>query len=434
MTDLHVYDFDEDEVPHYLRDNPNIKRGYRANYCFRKCFRSLFTLHNELLNIWSHLLGFACFVTLLIWTLLQTPHLRELRLQLQHLQHAPAASVCVATPEGQCLEQCPHPSFLLYNDDYAYAENERNAVVFDDISEHDLEGMLHGALDRVAVEAFADISSFISHVTQDIEDVMKRTRRKLDLEIARESAEEWLRKRLRALSGSLNSRLGRDSHAVQLCRNSTAGDAAVEGSTVRLHALEQWPVLIFLLSAALCLLFSAAYHTFLSHHKKSVSDLFQRLDYSGIALLIGGSTFPVIYYAFYCDDTLRRAYSTLCFVSCLVGFVVTTSERAMQHKYRTPRSMLFVGMAASGIVPLAHLIYRDGWQPVWMLDVLVMGATYLLGVAFYVTQFPETCAPGRFDYVAASHQLWHAAVLAAALMHYRAVQGIVTWRTERLCV
>lgn len=42
----------------WRRDNPSILRGYRpTSYSFRASFRSLFYLHNESVNIWSHLLG-----------------------------------------------------------------------------------------------------------------------------------------------------------------------------------------------------------------------------------------------------------------------------------------------------------------------------------------------------------------------------------------
>jgi hypothetical protein len=45
------------ELPEYLRDNEFIKSGYRANTGFRGSLRSLFSLHNESGNVWTHLLG-----------------------------------------------------------------------------------------------------------------------------------------------------------------------------------------------------------------------------------------------------------------------------------------------------------------------------------------------------------------------------------------
>lgn len=46
---------------------PHIKKGYRVGFSVRHTLVSLFTLHNETVNVWSHLLG-AVYVG---WCLLQ---------------------------------------------------------------------------------------------------------------------------------------------------------------------------------------------------------------------------------------------------------------------------------------------------------------------------------------------------------------------------
>ncbi|KAK3814248.1 MAG: hemolysin-III related-domain-containing protein [Benniella sp.] len=51
------------DLPQWMRDNPAIVTGYRrATNSYRKCMRSLLYLHNETVNIWSHLLGAIAFV------------------------------------------------------------------------------------------------------------------------------------------------------------------------------------------------------------------------------------------------------------------------------------------------------------------------------------------------------------------------------------
>ena len=50
-------------IPDYLRDNPYIRSGYRVDWSPKDCILSLFKVHNETLNIWTHLLGFILFVT-----------------------------------------------------------------------------------------------------------------------------------------------------------------------------------------------------------------------------------------------------------------------------------------------------------------------------------------------------------------------------------
>ena len=57
-------------APHYLIDNEYIQRGYRINFnSHGEIFKSLFMLHNESVNVWSHLIGVIIFFCLLIWTI-----------------------------------------------------------------------------------------------------------------------------------------------------------------------------------------------------------------------------------------------------------------------------------------------------------------------------------------------------------------------------
>jgi len=58
-----------EEAPEYLIDNEFIKKGYRINFKnFRSILRSLFMVHNELINIWSHLLGALIVIFLIFHT------------------------------------------------------------------------------------------------------------------------------------------------------------------------------------------------------------------------------------------------------------------------------------------------------------------------------------------------------------------------------
>lgn len=57
----------QQDVPDFLQDNEYIKSGYRVNHsscCLAT--KSLFTCHNESVNVWSHLLGSLCFFGLFI--------------------------------------------------------------------------------------------------------------------------------------------------------------------------------------------------------------------------------------------------------------------------------------------------------------------------------------------------------------------------------
>ena len=60
LLPLYLYE----EIPLWMRDNSFIRTGYRAHYTVRQCLLSLFTIHNETANIWTHLLGLLFFVAI----------------------------------------------------------------------------------------------------------------------------------------------------------------------------------------------------------------------------------------------------------------------------------------------------------------------------------------------------------------------------------
>ncbi|KAI8384922.1 hemolysin-III related-domain-containing protein [Radiomyces spectabilis] len=56
------------ELPRERQENKYILSGYRFYQSHRDCLRSIFMLHNETMNIWSHLIGFIFFSFLSIYT------------------------------------------------------------------------------------------------------------------------------------------------------------------------------------------------------------------------------------------------------------------------------------------------------------------------------------------------------------------------------
>lgn len=57
------------------RDNIHLLRGYRPlNESYTQCLASLFHIHNETVNIWTHLLGIPLFLLsgLYLWMIVST--------------------------------------------------------------------------------------------------------------------------------------------------------------------------------------------------------------------------------------------------------------------------------------------------------------------------------------------------------------------------
>lgn len=50
------------------------------------------------------------------------------------------------------------------------------------------------------------------------------------------------------------------------------------------------------------------------------------------------------------------------------------------------------------------------------------------GAGLYAARIPERWKPGAFDLAFNSHQLFHCAVVIAALLHYWGVRILLNWR------
>jgi channel protein (hemolysin III family) len=57
--------FSWEESPSFLQDNEYIRSGYRSFYGYAETWRSIFMVHNETGNIWTHLIGFLSCVFLI---------------------------------------------------------------------------------------------------------------------------------------------------------------------------------------------------------------------------------------------------------------------------------------------------------------------------------------------------------------------------------
>ena len=51
-----------------------------------------------------------------------------------------------------------------------------------------------------------------------------------------------------------------------------------------------------------------------------------------------------------------------------------------------------------------------------------------VGAGLYASRIPERFNPGKFDYLWNSHNLFHLAVVIAALIHYKSVMLLLNWQ------
>ncbi len=89
-----------DEVDEYQRHNPYIRSGYRHKLDWLSCLLSTFSVHNETVNIWTHLLGFVFFCGLLVRDLLLVPS------HLQLLEKIALSDLLVLAGVLVCYQAC----------------------------------------------------------------------------------------------------------------------------------------------------------------------------------------------------------------------------------------------------------------------------------------------------------------------------------------
>jgi adiponectin receptor len=201
--------------------------------------------------------------------------------------------------------------------------------------------------------------------------------------------------------------------------------------------LRRWPLFIFLISAILCLTFSAVYHL-IGCVSKTYHEVLSRFDYGGISLLVTGSCFPPYYYFFYCEPKFSIFY--LIFISTfgITTFCLSLTKSFNSPKMREFRGKLFLIFGLSAGIPIVHLsIVGDkliGYNPdLRLLFWYLGGVTYVIGGIIYITRFPEKKFPGKFDYFGSSHQIFHFAVVIAAYFHYLGSLDAYYSRFNYLC-
>ncbi|KAL4432151.1 hypothetical protein ABPG77_005913 [Micractinium sp. CCAP 211/92] len=379
-------------VPDHYRDNTYIRAWYRPPGGFRNSLASLFRLHNESGNIWTHLVGFIIFIFLTTATV----HVKPVPLRLGAEAVGRLEHKLMIYGKGNLLELVQTlESWEQRVVRYGQAQLAGLEEGLRSIGTHNLQELLHvpDALRSAGQSGWQELSGVAGKI------------RSVASEVGGELAQ-------------LESQLEAAIH--------DALAAALEAK----WPVSRWPIYVFTAGAMVCLLTSAVCHLF-GCCAAHITAVMWRFDYAGIAVLIVASFFPPVYFGFMCAPWTRLFYLTTTSLLGLATLCVTLLSAFQKAEYQTRRALLFVLLGLWGVVPMLHGWALNGGAPevtrALLLDV-VMGAIYIGGAAIYALRWPERLKPGAFDVAFHSHQLFHVAVVVAACVHYKAVRILLDWR------
>lgn len=190
---------------------------------------------------------------------------------------------------------------------------------------------------------------------------------------------------------------------------------------------------VFFFAACKCLVCSCMWHTMNSVADQTLLERFACVDYTGISLLIAASIMTTEYTAFYCEPLSRWIYMSLTACLGIGGVILPWHPTFNRTDLVWIRVAFYVTLAATGFAPVLQLVFTRGSSWAWQFyaPITKSAAVYFVGALVYASKVPERWFPGFFDYLGASHNLWHLAVLGGIYFHYVAMEQFFAGAFER---
>lgn len=270
------------QCPGYLRDNDYIKEGYRLNCdSMPKVLKSLCLIHNETVNIWSHIIGAvaSCFFVLFIAAFISSQD--EMLINVIDYQNMIYEIRDITNPWIQFLNEnnC--------------SDDELISVV--KIIKDNTDTFFKEITNRY------NLTIKIQMYVVEVEGVIKKSQEKLEIEKSKVFLKD-LSKKWKVVQSKLLEIVS--GFGIKFDKSKKINEIKIGDDSQDLH---RWPLLIMCGSAILCLGFSAVFH-WVGPLSPSVYKVLSRLDYAGISLLIAGSCFPPYFYFFYCETCKNILY------------------------------------------------------------------------------------------------------------------------------
>ncbi|KAJ2520512.1 hypothetical protein H4217_001987 [Coemansia sp. RSA 1939] len=211
---------------------------------------------------------------------------------------------------------------------------------------------------------------------------------------------------------------------------SAVGRLLPDNTHVAPEAADYLVVYTYIFTVLFCLAASVAFHT-LSCHSQRKHFRALRCDFIGILTLIVGSFVPVGYYGFVHSRGILIGYMVMFVAVGVLGVAASVFGRAESPQRAFLRPVIFMAIAASGLVPLVHGAVLSGYSgavsrlSLWY--VVAMGMVYVTGTLIYAFKIPERYRPGKHNVLLHSHQIFHVLVVVAAVCHYVGIIRALEW-------
>lgn len=386
-----------EDAPIQTQQNVDIKTGYRLNCnTLYKATKSLFMLHNESVNVWSHLFGAIFFIFLILYTSYFITNYKTQfnRVKLCLLEMEKDFTKLPDNIEDSLFNSLIN-NFNIFNNGFKTLKSGINALYESSfIILNDNYEKIISRINNMAINAQIFFDSFnlkFLSLREKFLDLVKLEKTK-DI-----------------------------TNDINMPKN-----------------LARWPLFVFLVSAILCLSFSSIFHL-LGVISFNCHRILSRFDYGGISLLITGSCYPPYYYFFYYEPKIRTFYLIFITVFGLITFGLCLSNGCNMPEKRILKGILFLIFGICSGIPVIHMAllgdklkgYNSETRYLfWYLG----GIIYIIGGVLYITRFPEIKYSGKFDLFGSSHQILHISVLIAAFLHYIACLDAYYSRFDHLYV
>lgn len=429
------------EAPKWVVDNEYLRNGYRKGFnTISKAVKSGFMKHNELMNIWTHLIGALIFLAILINSGHHHPKMFKMR---------PFDQSKLLFHEQTKLYFSKFKSDLI-----PFFRNLKRANM--KITKSNVKALLSHSRTKLSnfnekyVNSFKKVKKIIRENELKVIDffgkncsryfnLLNLLRLKI-LEKAKKSMELENMLKPEANFSKVKDCVDNLLHLVDTFLPSTEQiNSLFSRESID---LETYPFLVYICCVIFCLLSSGIYHWFYTI-SETINKCLLKLDLAGISILNFGSSFGHYFYFFYCMPRIRNIYCTAVFVFSIMAFICSMSDKMRKQKYKKIKAVMYAGMGLANVVPLVHLIYlcclaspENDHLPfnASFFWIGMTGFFYLMGLVIYTTHFPEKVFPDTFDIWFNSHTIWHIFVFFAALSCYFGIKAVYQTRLQHICI